>query len=413
METPELYQQPVILCKICDNLLCYEGYIKQHGIDKNSSTKTNIFEVMFNYSIQELDNTLTIIGIYCSICQSYLGIKYREQFYICKEKYKSKPYKVNIKVFSLDSECIDFMISSIDIVRKGIKLEVETKKETLLKSKLKNIDPDFSECDGCILIHKNSGRLLLTDENGLYDHQIKLAFEKCVGNIFLAIHNDDFDQESSSESDNEQDKQSQSTPIMLNRTHNTGSPSLIKSILIKQKRLPVDDDIIDSSPNRSSGKKRTAEDYINTKTPPTKNKKGLKMHTKKPKRFYDSLYNKRKIFTLVNEGKQPFMDQLSKQHRVIDVKQNLNEHQSIYLSNFLHACLYKGQIHDDFLKFNVEQKYYDIKFYSTKVDTLKDVFEDFERIFNANKELIESFETIIDNVKTEYSNSDESICRIF
>jgi hypothetical protein len=43
--------------------------------------------------------------------------------------------------------------------------------------------------DGCILIHKNSGRLLLTDENGLYDHFIKYIFEKCEGNIFLALVN--------------------------------------------------------------------------------------------------------------------------------------------------------------------------------------------------------------------------------
>ena len=409
METSELYHQPVILCNTCDNLLCYEGYVKKrNGINKN--LKTNIFEVMFNYSIQELEKTNKIIGIYCSICQNYLGIKFSEKFYICKEMYKCRPYEIDIKVFSLDPECIDFMESSIENARKKIKIGVKIKKEIQLKSKLKTIQPDFDDCDGCILIHKNSGRLLLTDENGIYDHLIKLAYDRCIGNIFLAIYNDEMNNNSSEEDDDiKANIQNNSEIPMPNKPKTTASPTLIKSLFIKQKYLNDSFDNIDDNPIHSiSSKKKsknTSKNDLVLKSSITSNKK--------PKLFYDSLYNKQKIQTLVNEGKQPFMDQLSKQHRVIDVKQNLNRYQSIYLSNFLHACLYKGQIHEDFQKFNVEQKQYDVKFYKTKVDVLQNIYEDFEDIYKGDKGLIDSLETIIDNAKNELSNSDESICSIF
>ena len=107
------------------------------------------------------------------------------------------------------------------------------------------------------------------------------------------------------------------------------------------------------------------------------------------------------------------MELLSKQHRVIDIKEKLNEYQSIYLSNFLHACLYRGQIHEDFEKFNVEQKQYDVKFYNTKVNVLQDIYEDFDNVYKGDQGLLKSLEAIIDNAKTELSNSDESICNIF
>ena len=249
METSEHYQQPVILCNICDNLLCYEGYVKNHrGL--SHSTKTTIFEVMFNYSIQELDCVSKIIGIYCSICQTYLGIKFGEKIYICREMYKCKPYKVVIKVFSLDSECIDFVKMSVENVRKKIKIDVEIEQEILLKSKLTNIDPNFEDCDGCILIHKNSGRLLLTDENGLYDHLIKLAYDKCIGNIFLAIYNNDIEEDPSEDNDTEKTNISSSEKYPNNLPRINENFKLTKSYNVQPKNINDSDEI--DSPNFST-----------------------------------------------------------------------------------------------------------------------------------------------------------------
>ena len=69
MNILSMYKQPVILCSQCDSLLCYNSFIlKEH----EHFTK---FKVLFNYSIEELDGGTEIIGLFCILCEQYLGIK--------------------------------------------------------------------------------------------------------------------------------------------------------------------------------------------------------------------------------------------------------------------------------------------------------------------------------------------------
>ena len=74
-----------------------------------------------------------------------------------------------------------------------------------MKSKLENYKPK-STADGCILIHKIQGRLLLTDSNGLYHDLILRLLEVTEGNTLIILV---FDEE-----------QQQNTPMNVSFTAN-------------------------------------------------------------------------------------------------------------------------------------------------------------------------------------------------
>jgi hypothetical protein len=43
----------------------------------------------------------------------------------------------------------------------------------------------------------------------------------------------------------------------------------------------------------------------------------------------------------------------------MDIKDRLNIYQNVYINNFLHSCLYKGPINEDFINFDIKGPTYD------------------------------------------------------
>jgi hypothetical protein len=80
MQILPIYLQPVVQCKACENLISYESFIKPFSDEflsqEDHVDKHSIFEVMYNYSIEELSKSPTMVGISCIVCQKYLGLKY-------------------------------------------------------------------------------------------------------------------------------------------------------------------------------------------------------------------------------------------------------------------------------------------------------------------------------------------------
>jgi hypothetical protein len=57
-------------------------------------------------------------------------------------------------------------------------LKIMVTEEILKKKETKNYKVKNHDIDGCVLIHKDDGRLLLTDKNGLYDNFIRKMYNK-------------------------------------------------------------------------------------------------------------------------------------------------------------------------------------------------------------------------------------------
>ena len=94
------------------------------------------------------------------------------------DKYKIRDYNLNIKFFSLSQVCIDYIKPYFEECAEELKLKINISKEILFKSKLKKYSARKEKADCGILIHREDGRLLLTDKNGIYDKFIKEILQK-------------------------------------------------------------------------------------------------------------------------------------------------------------------------------------------------------------------------------------------
>jgi hypothetical protein len=62
----------------------------------------------------------------------------------------------------------------------------------------------------------------------------------------------------------------------------------------------------------------------------------------------------------------------------MDIKDRLNIYQNVYINNFLHSCLYKGPINEDFIDFDIKGPTYDplLKILEAKLSLLKFLFDE-------------------------------------
>jgi hypothetical protein len=62
----------------------------------------------------------------------------------------------------------------------------------------------------------------------------------------------------------------------------------------------------------------------------------------------------------------------------MDIKDRLNIYQNVYINNFLHSCLYKGPINEDFTNFDIKGPTYEplLKILEAKRSILKFLFDE-------------------------------------
>jgi hypothetical protein len=66
----------------------------------------------------------------------------------------------------------------------------------------------------------------------------------------------------------------------------------------------------------------------------------------------------------------------------MDIKDRLNIYQNVYINNFLHSCLYKGPINEDFINFDIKGPTYDppLKILEAKRSLLKFLLDEIRTV---------------------------------
>ena len=114
----------------------------------------------------------------CANCNRFLGVCFYKSYFISRKKIRNKPYFLNISIFSLSEKLITNFEEPLNKCLNKLALQTHISKKILRKSELQKFESDDKECDISIVIHMNVGRLLLTDENGLYNKLIRAEYAK-------------------------------------------------------------------------------------------------------------------------------------------------------------------------------------------------------------------------------------------
>ncbi len=119
------------------------------------------------------------------MCHHLLGLRHvksflqqGETFVIAKNRFEFKPYALNLCIYSLSDKLINEFLPEVDAACKRLGLPFNTTRQSLKKAELANFSKGPDNIDAAILVHRNEGRLLLTDENGLYHNLIQKEFSR-------------------------------------------------------------------------------------------------------------------------------------------------------------------------------------------------------------------------------------------
>lgn len=91
-------------------------------------------------------------------------------------KLKVKNYKLILSVVAVASRLIDKFAEDIEIACSKLDLPYEIQKHIVKRSELQTYEVK-DQSDLTVVLHRNEGRLLLTDKNGMYDAIIRKEFQ--------------------------------------------------------------------------------------------------------------------------------------------------------------------------------------------------------------------------------------------
>ena len=93
-------------------------------------------------------------------------------FYLSTTKYEKKQYRLKLSLLSTNEKLMTSFLDEINMASKMLSLPIEVVQHKIRKADLEDYVCSDSS-DALIILHKNEGRLLLTDSNGLYHSLIK------------------------------------------------------------------------------------------------------------------------------------------------------------------------------------------------------------------------------------------------
>ena len=102
----------------------------------------------------------------------------KEVFVLSKKKYEVKAYSLNLCLYSLSEKLANEFLPEVEVACKRLELPFKLTKKTVKKAELQAFKEGPPGIDAAVIIHKNEGRLLLTDENGLYNSLIRNEFNR-------------------------------------------------------------------------------------------------------------------------------------------------------------------------------------------------------------------------------------------
>lgn len=116
--------------------------------------------------------------IHCLHCNRYLGWLKDKKYYLLSTEIIKQPRRVNLIGLGLHEKDTTAVMNEVSAAGQTLMIDVfsgtiQLRKAELEKFRFEDLPQDTQ---GVVLVHKNSGRLLLSDENGLY----KQVFEEVL-----------------------------------------------------------------------------------------------------------------------------------------------------------------------------------------------------------------------------------------
>ncbi|KAL4495140.1 hypothetical protein ABPG72_007247 [Tetrahymena utriculariae] len=297
----------VLICRGCQLLLGYRTFIQK------KEKHFMILSGLLNYKIDPEAEDDHFLYVFCMSCNEQLGIKINNNFYIYNAMICEKNRIMTAAIISLKKDLNDEFEKLLNIINQQLNLQITIHHFHLQKSQLQNFKLQFNY-DICIIIHKEEGRLLLFDENGIYNHVYRECFKNTKGNVlFILLLNECFQQQ------NSQRFNSQSKSWEVQDGGNI-------KVIYSENKAQINGDIYS---------------------------------------IQNPIYDKNLIKDISENGKQPLLQLLSKNQLVITIIEQINILQINFLMNFIHNSQYKPLVPSElnyylgftkiYLKINIEK----------------------------------------------------------
>ncbi len=129
------------------------------------------------FAVDEFED---IFLIHCMHCNRYLGWLKDKKYYLLSTEIIKKVRRVNLIGLGLNDKDTSAVMNEVSLAGSSLLIDVYSeimhlRKAELQKFKIEDVPKDTQ---GIVLVHKNSGRLLLSDENGLYQKVFEEVLHK-------------------------------------------------------------------------------------------------------------------------------------------------------------------------------------------------------------------------------------------
>ncbi|KAL4453382.1 hypothetical protein ABPG74_017589 [Tetrahymena malaccensis] len=300
----------VLICRGCQLLLGYKTFIQK------KEKHFMVLSGLLNYKIDPEAEDDHFLYVFCMSCNEQLGIKINNNFFIYNAMICEKNRIMTAAIISLKKDLNDEFEKLLNRINQQLNLQITIHHFHLQKSQLQNFKLQFNY-DICIIIHKEEGRLLLFDENGIYNHVYRECFKNTKGNVlFILLLNECF------LSQNSQRYTSQNKTQESISSQDGGNNKLINS----ESKTHINSDIFS---------------------------------------IQNPIYDKNLIKDISENGKQPLLQLLSKNQLVMTITEQINILQINFLMNFVHNSQYKPLVPSElnynlgftkiYLKINIEK----------------------------------------------------------
>ena len=101
----------------------------------------------------------------------------KSEFYLSRAKYVFKQYSLVLSLLSTNEKLLGSFSEEVQLACEKLSLPVQINSHQLKRAELSEFSCEDSS-DASVILHKNEGRLLLTDKNGLYHDLIKTEIRK-------------------------------------------------------------------------------------------------------------------------------------------------------------------------------------------------------------------------------------------
>lgn len=115
--------------------------------------------------------------IHCLNCGSYLGLLKKDKFFLARAKVLLRDLRLRLRLVAAKDKDAGLVSAALGEVVGASPVELQAKATVVKRSELANyrVEP---EDEGVVIVHRAAGRLLLTDDNGIYSPLLQQVIEE-------------------------------------------------------------------------------------------------------------------------------------------------------------------------------------------------------------------------------------------